>query len=144
MDVSISIGGTFTACGRLFASSCSDDQRISPERLSSVASAAPAGAIQVRSSMIPVTGSPESVWYLRTTASVAGPKMPSDGPGVTKAGLEHALQHGHDRPKRSGLQRRRCLAIRMNAAPCDWASHAVHYQPVRLSRPAPFAVQSSR
>ena len=38
-------------------------QTIRPERLSSVAPAAPAGAIQVRSSMIPVTGTPVLVWY---------------------------------------------------------------------------------
>jgi hypothetical protein len=37
-------------------------QRIRPERLSSVAPAAPAGAIQVRSSMTPLAGSPEFVW----------------------------------------------------------------------------------
>ena len=38
-------------------------QSFRPERLSSVAPAAPAGAIQVRSSITPLTGRPESVWY---------------------------------------------------------------------------------
>src|SRR5216684_4057221 len=55
-----------------------------------------------------------------------------DRAGVTKADLEHALQHGHDRPKRSGLQRRRRLAVRVYVAPCDWTDNAVHYQPDRL------------
>ena len=42
-------------------SAANGHHRVSPDRLSSVATAAPAGVIHVRSSITPVTGSPEAV-----------------------------------------------------------------------------------
>ena len=82
--------------------------------------------------MTPVTGSPEFGLVLTHDGLGSRAEDAVDRAGVTEAGLKHALEHGHHRPERSGLERRRRLAVRVDMAPCDRTDDAVHHQPVRL------------